>query len=239
MRPLKPCFTAAKGEALAALSQHAKKVKAKLITLEEISFAVNEITWQGTHFDLEPNFNLYTPLIGSHQVENVTLAALAAQELEVPKEAIRKGVRDTQWFGRLEPINYKEHTFLLDCAHNPAALQALVKSLKDLKIKDILLIFGASKDKDIADMADVLKPFVREVILTNITKSPRAATPKELSKFWFIPKHLNTNPVRALECAVENSKKGELILVTGSIYLVSEVRGLLLKEQAEPWLRWQ
>ncbi len=239
MRPSRPCLTAAKGEALIALRKHAKKIKAKLITLEEVPFEVNEVTWQGTSFNLEPNFKLHTPLVGHHQVENVTLAALAAQELKVSKEAIQKGVRNTQWFGRLEPINYKDRTFILDCAHNPAAIQALAKSLQDLKVKEVLLIFGVSKEKNIADMVRALKPIVKEVVLTNITKSPRAATPKELSKFWFISKHLRANPAKALECAVENSKKGELILVTGSIYLISEVRGLLLQEKAEPWLRWQ
>ena len=239
MRPLCPCFTGATGEALIALKDYARKTKAQLITLEEVSFEINKMTWQGTEFSLKPNLRVHTPLIGSHQVENVSLAVLAAQKLGVLKEAIQQGVSLTLWPGRLEPIAYKERIFLLDCAHNPAAVKALVKSLRSLSVKDLVLIFGASADKDIASIVTLLEPLAKKVILTGVTRSARAATAKELAKFWSIPKHLCSSPSKALEYALKNSKEGEFLLVVGSIYLVSEIREFLLKEPFEPGLRWQ
>ncbi len=239
MRPLRPCFTGAKGQALAALKKHARKTKAQLTTLEKVFFEVSKMTWQGMEFYLEPDLKLHTPLIGSHQIENITLAVLAAKKLGVAKKSIQTGVRSTWWPGRLEPIPYKGRIFLLDCAHNPAAIQALAKSLQDLKVKDVLLIFGASMDKDVASMVATLKPFIKEVILTGISKSPRATVVKKLSDFWPITKHLCSSPSEALESALKNSKEGDLLLVVGSIYLISEMRGHLLNEPLEPWLRWQ
>ncbi len=239
MRPLRPCFTGAKGEALIALKNHARKTKAQLITLEEISFEINKMTWQGTEFSLQPDLSIHTPLIGGHQVENVILAVLAAQKLGVLKEDIQKGVGLTSWPGRLEPITYKERIFLLDCAHNPAAVKALVKSLQNLQVKDLVLIFGASADKDIASMVALLEPLAKRVILTGVTKSARASAAKELGKFWSIPKHFCSSPSTALEYALKISMGDEFLLVVGSIYLISEMRGLLLQQPSEPWLRWQ
>lgn len=242
MRPYCPCFTAAKHEAFNELKNHANSINAQLIALDTTTIELKQINWQGTYFHLGFNsetLELHSPLIGSHQVENIALATLAAQKLGVTNKVIQQGVSNTVWQGRLEPINYQKRTFILDCAHNPAALAVLMKSLLELNITKPSLIFGASADKDLSSMVKELEPFVKEVILTGITKSPRAATPEQLSKFWSLKKHLCQNPLQALKYAIENSKTTDFILVTGSIYLISETRAILLQKRLEPWQRLQ
>lgn len=181
-----------------------------------------------------------TPLLGEHGAQNAALAALAALQLGLDPATIARGAAQTRWPGRLErlPLHLPDHlprALLLDGAHNPAGAAALVAALRTLGINKLPVIFGAAADKDIAGVAATLHPIASEVILTRAVLSPRAAAPADLAAhFVGLPTRLTDSPAEALELL-----PGGLSLACGSLYLIGELRPLLLGEQAEQMERWQ
>lgn len=239
MRPEITTFTAARGVALDVLKLEAGSLGAHLKALPEPD--VKTVGWKGVEFSVASDSGklaLHTPLLGEHQASNVALAALAAQALGVSNGDIQKGVHATQWPGRLEPLMYKGRTVLLDGAHNPAASKALVKTLHNLGVNDLILILGLGRDKDAAGIIEPLLTLKPEVIVTRSTLSPRAVEPTDLQRL--IPgAQFAQTPQEALERAIMGSHTESLILVAGSLYLVGEVRPLILGERGERLERWQ
>jgi len=99
------------------------------------------------------------------------------------------------------------------------------------------IIFGAAEDKDLGGVAAELLPLASRVILTRAALSPRAADPAQLAAlFPGVPLELTQTPAEAL--AVLRSDD-DLVLICGSLYLLGELRPLLLGEQSEGHERWQ
>ena len=243
MRSGRRCLTGARGEALATLREEAARVGAELWAVgEEIGLEAESLGWEGLRLEVKSplgSLAVHSPLLGEHQARNVALAVVAAQVLGVDGAAIRDGVAATRWPGRLEPLRYKERTFLLDGAHNPEAAGALARAVTGLGIGRAVLVFGIMANKEIAEVVAALSATAREVILTRSRLSPRAASPEALRGGWSVPTHLTYAPEEAVTLAVERTLPGEVILVAGSLYLVGEVRPLLLGQGSEPWERWQ
>ena len=243
MRAETLCLTGARGEALETLRSEAEEKGATLWSFEEeMELAYRDLGWQGLEVDLSSphgQLSLRTPLLGVHQARNVALAAAAAQSLSISEEPIRRGAARTRWAGRLEPIPYQKRTFLLDGAHNEEAAHALAATLQALGVKDALLVFGVAEGKEVEKMSSALSEVAREVILTKASLSPRATDPRELTSLWSAPSAVSETPQEALDLALVRSQSGEVIVVAGSLYLIGEVRPLLLGGSAEPWARSQ
>ena len=239
MRPDITTLTAATGKALDVLKHVANAVGADLQVLTGMD--VEKVSWEGVQLSVETpagRLGLHTPLLGEHGATNVALAALAAQKLGVSNSNIWQGVQTTEWPGRLEHLTYKGQRVLLDGAHNPAAARALVKTLRDLGVSDLVLILGLGADKDAEGVVKPLLTLNPRVIATRSTLSPRALEPTELQKL--IPSaKLAQTPREALSLATKTSDLQTLILVAGSLYLVGEVRPLVLGETGERLERWQ
>src|SRR5258705_12137123 len=129
-----------------------------------------------------------TPLVGRHQLRNVALAIAAAEELShqgfptITAGAIDCGVRETHWPGRFQVIaatpDHPEVVF--DVAHNPAGAWALRSTLSAAyDDRPLVFVFGAMRDKAIAEIAEILFPLADRVIATH-AHNPRAATPVEI-----------------------------------------------------------
>ncbi len=243
MRSERPCLTGAKGEALAALRREAEARGTPLWSFEdELTLEHEDLGWQGLAVDLSSShgaLHFQTPLLGAHQARNVALAAVAAQALGVGEEVIQRGAASVTWAGRLEPIMYQARTFLLDGAHNEEAALALADTLRALGVDNALLVFGVASGKEVAKMASALSGVAREVILTKAALSPRATQPSDLTSFWNAPSSPTETPQEAIGLALTQSQPGEVIVVAGSLYLIGEVRPLLLGEVSEPWERAQ
>jgi dihydrofolate synthase/folylpolyglutamate synthase len=247
MRPGKLCLTGAEGEALITLRREAECSGTVLWAIGgEIELESKTLGWQGITCTVHSpcgTLRARSPLLGRHQARNVALAAVAAQHLGASAEAVRQGTARTRWPGRLEPTRYRGRTFLLDGAHNPAAAKVLAGALADLSVKggekELPLIFGISKDKDAAGVIAALREVVGEVILTKAKLSPRARDPLELQAFWSQSTFVTQKPEEALELAIARTQPGQHILVAGSLYLIGEMRPLLLGEVAEGLERWQ
>jgi dihydrofolate synthase/folylpolyglutamate synthase len=103
--------------------------------------------------------------------------------------------------------------------------------LDEFVSQPITMIFGAMRDKPLDQLAKILFPKARDLILTGID-NPRAALPEELKAA--LPDALETSriheassPVEAVRIAREITPSGALIVVTGSLYLIGEPQMML------------
>lgn len=170
-------------------------------------------------------------LRGAHQVENAEVAILVADLLRkyfpVNDENIRKGLNTAIHPGRLEYID----NVLLDGAHNIAGAKALLDYLNYVEKRPLSMIFGAMRGKDVAAMAEILWPRAERLILTQ-TSNSRAMTPAELLDC--VPENFdlqNVYKTNSVKDALATAGSTELVLVTGSLYLVGEVKNLLDRNQ--------
>ena len=180
-----------------------------------------------------------TPLAGGHQKRNIALAIAAAVELacehgfHITPYQIGQGIRQTVWPGRLERIERDGIVWILDVAHNPAGAWAVRYALSDVLggREARTLVFSCLRDKPIAEMAQILFPMFERVILTPI-HSARAASMQDLAAAAQLtekPFLVAESVAGAIQLASKHSSGGPII-VCGSVYLVGEVRSLLLTE---------
>ena len=177
-----------------------------------------------------------SPLIGRHQLRNTALAIAAAAELnncgfKVTAEKVEEGIGNTQWPGRLQLIPGSPR-ILLDVAHNPAGAWALRSALSTyFENVPLTFIFGAMRDKAIAEMTQILFPLADRVIATR-PDNPRAADPAEIAEMAVSSgTEIICEPdiAAALAKARAATSPQGMIVVTGSIYLVGAVLGMLEK----------
>lgn len=168
-------------------------------------------------------------LKGEHQFDNACVAVDLAETLakdfgyKIALDEIDKGLQTATHKGRLE----FNQGILFDGAHNIAGAKALRTYLEELITQPITLIFGAMKDKQIAEIAEILFPIADKLILTQPDNS-RAATAEALSKFAKRDFILTSNISEALKLA--KNFPDNLTCVTGSLYLVGEAQKLLMKK---------
>lgn len=174
-------------------------------------------------------------LRGRHQLENVSVAIRLAESLRergfaISRSAIVAGIENANHAGRLE--FWSGHPALLfDGAHNPAGALALREYLDEFVAGQVTLVFGAMEDKNLEQMAAVLFPAARRVVLTQ-PDNPRAATVETLNAVaarLVEPQetHSADSVAEAIRIAKEVTLDDELICVTGSLYLIGEVQAIL------------
>jgi dihydrofolate synthase/folylpolyglutamate synthase len=177
-------------------------------------------------------------LEGPHQADNAAVACGIAWRLAARwpavAGAIPEGLGDARWPGRLERLRVERGAeVLLDCAHNPHGALALAAALDEgaTPAARTTLVFGALADKDYPGMLAALAPRAGRRLYT--TPKGRAAAP--LAALQAIaPGEAVPEPRAALARALEAAAPGDLVVVTGSIYLVGEVRSALLGIEPDP-----
>lgn len=175
--------------------------------------------------------SLRSSLLGEHQAMNIAMAVAMVEEFLAPavidQEKLKEGVLRTVWPGRFEVIQ-KDPLVVVDGAHNPAAAEALVKSLKSIfPNKKVVLIFGASSDKDVASVANILEPVAERVIVT-CSRHVRAASADKLQSFFSKEKTTVAHTVaEAMEEALSSAQVDEVIVAAGSLFVAAEVRKYL------------
>jgi dihydrofolate synthase/folylpolyglutamate synthase len=174
-----------------------------------------------------------TPLIGRHQLRNVALAIAAAEQLEkkgfagITPDTIEMGIRATRWPGRfqIESARSGRPEVILDVAHNPAGAWALRAALSErYEDSPIIFVFGAMRDKAIAEMTEILFPLASGVVATQ-AENPRSATPEEIGQAAArtgVEIEIAPQVASAIERALVLAEGKVPIVITGSIYLVGE-----------------
>jgi dihydrofolate synthase/folylpolyglutamate synthase len=180
-----------------------------------------------------------SPLKGVHQHRNLALAMATAVELagrfpSITAEAVERGIRATRWPGRLERIRQAhEPEVVLDVAHNPAGAWALRSALSSSGLSggredSQVLIFACLRDKPLQEMTQILFPIFDHVVLAPI-HSPRAREMAELLEAAAATGVAATAAATVAE-AIEfaHGLDPGRIVISGSLYLVGEARGLVL-----------
>ena len=165
------------------------------------------------------------PLIGEHQVDNAMTAAVALHALGVPRAAIEAGIAATQWPGRLERVHSAPDVFL-DGAHNAAGAAALGAYIRRFHAgRRVWMIFGAMRDKDLRGIGSELFPLAQELIFTtpHQTRAFRAEEIRAIS--GETRARVVDEPAEALRLALQAPAE-DVVFITGSLYLVGEIRGL-------------
>ena len=200
----------------------------------EIGFNVTSAGMDGQSFDIKgPSWkyeDLSITLLGGHQVENASLAVAAAEILKsewgsIDEGAVRRGVSGTRWPGRLDVVK-RNPLIVLDGAHNKASADRLRVAVKSVfEYNRLHVILGVMAEKDLAGICEELSPAADKVYVTR-SGSPRAADPAILESLF---KGLGKEDVfvardvtHALDAAEIDASPDDMILVTGSLYVVGE-----------------
>ncbi len=200
------------------------KKNSKVVTCEgnEGLQWIEEKCKQGNKLFIAPQYEGRIKLLGEFQKKNAGIAKKVCELLGVKEEIIAKGLATTFWPGRLE---WMEKNVLVDCGHNPAAIQATAPFVNSLPKKRLILVFGVLKDKDYKCMIESL-PKADVVILTK-PKSERAIEPKELPFRQEVT--IIEEPGEAYQHAKKIAQPGDIVFVVGSCYMVGNIKESLLR----------
>ncbi|MCI9157125.1 MAG: bifunctional folylpolyglutamate synthase/dihydrofolate synthase [Lawsonibacter sp.] len=189
---------------------------------------------EGQTFTYRGRGPYHIPLLGEHQRYNAAVAlealwALARRGWDIPEEAVAKGLSRTVWPARLE-LARRGPDVILDGGHNPQCMEALGKALRALyPEKKLIFLTGVLADKDYPAMMGGILPLAKE-FYTITPDSPRAMPAQELAGY------LEERGVRAAPCgtvqdgldqALAAAGPKDVVCVTGSLYMIGEVRHLL------------
>lgn len=242
-------------EAITAVTQQAIKKRARLllfdrdffITPEKPSKNKNHQPMSSNQFSIECPLGVSigsytTAMVGQHQAINAAVAVMATRilnerGLKIPDRAVRRGLQQTRLPARIEWISTKPPV-ILDAAHNVASMQSLVSTLKQTAKmpRRKILIFAASRDKQLVEMLTETRSFFTAIILTRYATNPRAATLATLRRAaeqagWPEP-HLASTPAEAVTTARRLAAGRGLVCVAGSFLLAAEARASLTAGQA-------
>ncbi len=172
-------------------------------------------------------------LRGAHQIDNARVAielidVLDGHGIRVAEDAMRAGLTNIAWPGRLEELHYQGCRVLLDAAHNPAGALALAAYLQETAAGGVTLVFGAMRDKDVRQMLTAIAPAAREIICTTAS-TPRAMAADAIAE-TARPLHqhvrVEPDPIQALRAAC---RSGNDVVIAGSIFLIGPIREMLTR----------
>lgn len=229
-----------KDEALKVIIEKASLMNSNLIisnynNFKFINVSFNDKIYQEVSFKFnEKEEILRLPLLGEHQITNLSLAISAIKELNslnyinLDIEKVKLGVFNTKWNGRLEVIN-KEPLIVLDGAHNLEGIEVLKRNInKYFKFNNLYLIIGILKDKEVEKMAQVITPLAKEVytLEPNSIRAEKANDLKEIIKKYNNNVEAFDNYNEAIKEALSKATEKDLILVCGSLYMIGSIRSL-------------
>ncbi|WP_075619961.1 bifunctional folylpolyglutamate synthase/dihydrofolate synthase [Paenisporosarcina indica] len=239
-----PVISAVKDkQSVAVIEAKAKAEQAPIYQLYNefmIENVMQEAHYQRFSYQLNnETFNdLQLKMMGHHQVENASLAITAALLLNkyhsftISEESIRRGLVTSSWAGRFEEIT---PNILIDGAHNPAGMDVLLQTIDQrFPSKKVHVVYTAIKDKDIGSVLKMLDEIASTLTITEI-HAKNAALGEDIVKESQHPnKKLITDWQQAIDYALSLADDSSIVLVTGSLYFMSEARPYLkLKAHSE------
>ena len=180
-----------------------------------------------------------TGLLGLHQIENAGMALALldsycqATGRELPDNAlVAQALEETSWPGRLEVVS-REPLMILDGAHNPHAIKALLATLKE-RFTDYQkeILFTCIKTKALEDMLDLLETLSdTKITLTHFEDS--RATDEKVLKELADSRNLNYQDWQEFldQKLSENEEKKTVRIITGSLYFLAQVRTYLMERK--------
>jgi len=209
----------------------------------DIALTAGEEDLSGQSFTISGRlreYGLTMPLLGPHQLENAAvsvgvLECLMERGWEVGVDAFLRGFENVKWPCRLEVLE-RDPPLLCDGAHNPDSMERLAGFLeKFFEGRRPVVVFGASRDKNLGRMMDALAPLMPVVVVTQ-SRHPRAASLAELVKGFAmrgLEVHQSMDTWRAVQKARSLVSKNGYMVATGSLFLAAEVREVALGIEPE------
>ncbi|MFC1935522.1 bifunctional folylpolyglutamate synthase/dihydrofolate synthase [Chloroflexota bacterium] len=227
-----------------------REQKVTLVSVER------ECAWAREAFDLDGQcfvvtapwgeFHLRMPLLGSHQLENaatalVTLHVLNDMGFAISRDSLDRGFRSVSWPARMEVLS-REPLVVADGAHNPYSASKLRQALREhFPFDRLIYVVGVSADKNVSGIIGELAQDPAMAIVTRC-RHPRAEAPSVLAK-GFREAGVEAREVEgvgaALRYALSQAGAGDLVVVTGSLFVVAEARESLLGIPPEMYLGLQ
>lgn len=181
-------------------------------------------------------------MAGEHQAHNAAVALATIDRLrelgwKIPREAARTGLARVRWPMRIEVVS-QQPTVIVDAGHNWESISALGQTLEEsfpaTSTSRRILVFAATKDKDVLGLVRHLLPHFDSIILTQYLHNPRAVPAESLGKLVHtisdVPCHVVPTPTEAWRLASRIATPNDLICVTGSFFIAAEMRELILQQ---------
>ena len=209
---------------------------------KEIQYQLKSRSLQEQIFDIvdfnqgERYCDLKLSLLGDHQLVNASTAvgiilSLKASGVKIQQEAVYRGLKNNFWPGRFEIVK-QNPCVILDGAHNGASAKSLVETIRAFfPKKKVIVVLGVSLDKNKKDIADELNKIGSLIILTK-ADHPRAGmwASKEVQEYFPAKRFSVTETVsQAVKLAYAQTKKEDIILITGSLFVAAEARKYIEK----------
>ncbi|MCX6768364.1 MAG: hypothetical protein NTY83_00760, partial [Candidatus Micrarchaeota archaeon] len=205
---------------------------------EDFECEEREVSGERTAFDYVGKGRmegLELSMLGKFQVRNAGLAARAAEELGIGEGSIRKGLKKAKLRGRMEVLR-QEPLVVADVAHNPGGASALVESLEIFGKRRRIIVFGCMKDKEWKDVLKILSrvadKFIFAKVGMDLAGSPiyglsakqRAEDPEKLLEEGrkYCESEVAESIGEAVGKALEEAGEEDMVLVTGSLYMMKE-----------------
>lgn len=223
-------FAAQRPEASAVLRARAAGTQSAVFDAADWNVSECALDARGSAFTLrkpgEPALRLRCPLAGEHQVENAVTAAVALRRLGIAGETIENGIAKARWPARLELVS-ADPDIVIDGAHNPSGARALAAYIRRFYGgRRITLVYGAMRDKAIAEVTGVLFPCADRVIVTAAAQE-RSARPETIRDLSGRDAILTHSVAEALRIAASDARD-DAVFVTGSLFVAAEARALCL-----------
>lgn len=183
-------------------------------------------------FDYKNYSNIELGLIGYHQIENAILVIEAFEIIKdifnLSKDNLYNGLRNVKWQGRLEVVS-KEPYILVDGGHNIDGLTRICEFVKTLNYKNKRAVISISHDKELTEMIKLIDDTFDEIIFTKYAYARSA----DVDVIYEMSNHQNKKKTENVEEAINYvyNNKTDFTIFVGSLYLVSEVRDIILNKK--------
>lgn len=215
----------------ASLLEVAREKQTPLLRIgEEFSYRKTDDGWDWQFGDRHLTHLPLPALKGEHQFRNASSVLAAVMELNalapVDEQSLRCGLSEVQLNGRFQLID-GEVPVLLDVSHNPQAVRTLLEYLREyFPGVTIRAVFAMMQDKDIAGVIKIISPVINSWYIAPL-QNPRAASEETIRQCFQdndVDRVLGgfSDFTAAFEAARRQSNPGDLLVVFGSFFLVSE-----------------
>lgn len=223
-------------DALDVILEVAGRVGAPVVRVGvDVTFKGRSAELSGQSFEVSGGlgrYDLFTPLLGRHQIENAATAVAVAESLmdrgfSISEDGIARGLREVVWPARFELVSAGPPPVLVDGAHNPHSMKRLVETLPDyFKFKRLIVIFGAlgghSSRGMFAELAER-----SPLVLAVRSRQPRSAPSGQIAaaaRRQGLEVVFESDSVgEATRHALDVAEDGDLVLGTGSLSVAAEV----------------
>ena len=224
-------------EARRAILNRARELRAPVFETEEefraerVAFENGSVRADVAEVKNGVEFRVAPSLRGRFQLGNainaIAVARILNQRAErISDSAIQRGIAKTVWPGRMEKLQSHPDVYL-DGAHNPSAARELADFLDEsFAGRRVTLLFAAMRDKAVDEIAGILFPRASEVVFTQ-PKNSRAISAAQLAEMageYAARFHVIPDAGTAMDEALASARPQDAIFITGSLYLVGELR---------------